>query len=69
MACPDCPLTENSLKEVCRGLSDLSTMSNRCTLIEVQLWEMVDNSSSLCTSPLGWFFRQWAVRTDHFTLQ
>ncbi len=35
----------------------------------VQLLEMVDNSSSLCTSPLGWFFRQWAVRTDHFTLQ
>jgi hypothetical protein len=36
VACPDCPLTENSLKEVCRGLSDLSTMSNRCTLIEVE---------------------------------
>ena len=29
--CPDCPLTKTGLKEVCRGLSDLSTMSNRCT--------------------------------------
>ena len=28
--CPDCPLTKTGLKEVCRGLSDLSTMSNRC---------------------------------------
>jgi hypothetical protein len=32
-ACPDCPLTKNSLKEVCRGLSDLSTMSHSCTLV------------------------------------
>jgi hypothetical protein len=36
---------------------------------QVLLWEMVENSTSLCKSPFGWFFRQWAVRTDHLTLE
>jgi hypothetical protein len=27
--------------------------------------DMVDNSNSLCTSPLGWFFRHGAVRTGY----
>jgi hypothetical protein len=31
VVCLDCPLTKNSLKEVCRGLIDLSTMSHRST--------------------------------------
>jgi|SRR5215472_1583037 len=35
----------------------------------VQLLEMVDNSTSLCKSPFGWFFRHWTVRTGHFTLE
>jgi hypothetical protein len=35
----------------------------------VQLLDMVDNSISLCTSPLGWFFRPWAVRTGQLTLE
>ena len=31
VACLDCPLTKTSLKEVCRGLIDLSTMSHGST--------------------------------------
>jgi hypothetical protein len=35
----------------------------------VQLLDMVENSSSLCKSSLGWFFRQCAVRTSYLTLE
>jgi hypothetical protein len=31
VACLDCPLTKNSLKEVCRGLIDFSTISHGST--------------------------------------
>jgi hypothetical protein len=31
VACLDCPLTKISLKEVCRGLIDLSTITHRST--------------------------------------
>lgn len=31
----------------------------------VLLWDMVDNSNSLCNPPLGWFFRHGAVQTGH----
>jgi hypothetical protein len=36
VACLDCPLTKNSLKEVCRGLIDLSTMSHGSTVRSCQ---------------------------------
>jgi hypothetical protein len=39
-------------------MSELSTTSNGCTRLQVQLLDMVENSSSLCKSSLGWFFRQ-----------
>jgi hypothetical protein len=39
------------------------------TISWVQLLDMVENSSSLCKSSLGWFFRQWAVRTSYLTLE
>ncbi len=32
-------------------------------------WDMVENSSNLCKSSLGRFFRQWVVRTGHLTLE
>jgi hypothetical protein len=35
----------------------------------VLLSDRVDNSNSLCKSPLGWCFRQWAVRTGHLILE
>jgi hypothetical protein len=36
---------------------------------QVQRLDMVDNSSSLCNPPLGWFFRHEAVRTGDLTLE
>ena len=35
----------------------------------VQLLDMVENSISLCKSSLGWFFRQWSVRTSYLTVE
>ena len=44
-------------------------IDNEGTLTLVQPLDMVENSSSLRKSPLGWFFRPWAVRTGHLTLE
>src|SRR5437660_10631368 len=40
------------------------SVSDESSISMVQLLEMVDNSNNLRKSPLDWFFRQWAVRTD-----
>ena len=40
VACLDCPLTKTSLKEVCRGLIDLSTMSHSSTRNKIRTFDL-----------------------------
>ena len=61
---------ETSRTSILRRVMKLATKTtDKVVHLGVQRLDMVENSSSLCKPPLGWFFRHEAVRTGDLTLE